>query len=288
MRQPRVDLFWVSPHSSPAVFLFKNMARQQSFKVRDKRNKGWFWLDNAYLNGYAKIFGPVGTAIYVSLCRHADNETQKCFPSQKLIAEELNTSERTVRKYLKLFEKYNLISVERERDDKTQKWLTNVYILLDKSQWKKPEEIISYGQPAENNNTSQRKITTESQRKQFPHNNTHIYNNTHNNKTNILYATSDEVAGSVINELIDLFKGVNPTYQRLFNNKTEREALKRLIKQFGKEKIAKLIKALPEIITKPYAPRITTPYQLEKKLADLLAFIQQERSAKSKYQVGKV
>jgi predicted ArsR family transcriptional regulator len=110
-----------------------------------------------------------------------------------------------------------------------------------------------------------------------------------NSKIDIkLEATSDEVAEPVVNELISLFKYVNPTYNRLYANKTEREALKRLVKQFGKEKIAKLIKALPEIIVKPYAPRITTPYQLEKKLADLLAFIQQERSTKSKYQVGKV
>lgn len=32
------------------------MALQQSFKIRDKRDKGRFWLDNEYLNGYAKIF----------------------------------------------------------------------------------------------------------------------------------------------------------------------------------------------------------------------------------------
>ena len=66
-------------------------------------------MDNEYLNGYARIFGAVGTAIYVSLCRHSDNETQKCFPSIKLIAEELNISKSTVIKYIKSFEKFNLI-----------------------------------------------------------------------------------------------------------------------------------------------------------------------------------
>jgi hypothetical protein len=81
-----------------------------------------------------------------------------------------------------------------------------------------------------------------------------------------------------IDELIGMFKTINPTYQRLFGNSTERQALERLVKQFGFDKVANMIQYLPSIFGKPYAPRITTPYQLEKKLADLLAFIQEERS----------
>ena len=113
------------------------------FKGRDKRQKGWFWLDNDYLNGYAKHFGAVGTAIYVSLCRHADNETQRCFPAQELIAEELGITSRTVRNYINKFEKYGLIAIEREKNPKTRKWLNNVYTLLDKTEWRKPEETVS-------------------------------------------------------------------------------------------------------------------------------------------------
>jgi hypothetical protein len=119
------------------------MAEEKPFRVRDKRNKGWFWVDNEYLNVYGKFFGAIGTAIYLNLCRHADEE-QKCFPSIKMIAEELGISERTVKKYLKLFRDYRLIKVERERS-KDGKWLNNVYWLLDKSEWIKPGEIISPG-----------------------------------------------------------------------------------------------------------------------------------------------
>ena len=79
------------------------MSQQNLFKGRDKRNKGWFWMDNDYLNGYAKIFGAVGTAIYVSLCRHADNDTQKCFPAMELMAEELGITRNTISKYIKIF-----------------------------------------------------------------------------------------------------------------------------------------------------------------------------------------
>ena len=86
-------------------------------------------MDNEYLNEYAKYFGPVGTAIYVSLCRHADNDTQKCFPAMELIAEEVGTSINTVKKYIALFAKYRLIAVERERDVISKKWLNNVYTI---------------------------------------------------------------------------------------------------------------------------------------------------------------
>lgn len=94
-----------------------------------------------------------------------------------------------------------------------------------------------------------------------------------NNKT-----ATPSVAGKEINDLIELFKPINPTYQRLFANKSQRQAIERLVKQFGQEKVENMIKYLPTIFGKPYAPRISTPYQLEQKLADLISYRQQERS----------
>ena len=123
------------------------MSEIKQFKVRDKRNKGWFFIDNEYLNGFAKIFGAVGTAIYVSLCRHADENEQTCFPSQELIGKELNIGTTAVKKYLKLFQKHRLISIERHRDKRTKKWLGNVYSLLDRSEWQKHEETITHEKP---------------------------------------------------------------------------------------------------------------------------------------------
>jgi hypothetical protein len=117
------------------------------FRVRDKRKKGWFFVDDEYLNGFARIFGAVGTAIYISLCRHTDIEEQSCFPSQELIAEELSIGTTTVKKYIKLFEKYQLIYIERQRDKITKKWLNNIYWLLDKAEWKKPGSASVYGEP---------------------------------------------------------------------------------------------------------------------------------------------
>lgn len=143
----------------------------KNFKVRDRRNKGWFYMDNDYLNGYAKHFGAIGTAIYVSLCRHANGE-QKCYPSQKLIAEELNIGERTVRNYLNLFIKHQLITVEKIR--KSGRWLNNVYTLLDKDEWTSPKATVADGtkgsrqhSPKANDDSNQRHVvpTKETNRK---------------------------------------------------------------------------------------------------------------------------
>lgn len=135
---------------------------EKTFKVRDLRKKEQFIIDDSYLNGYAKIFGPSGTAVYLSLCRRA-NKDQFCFPSEKTIAEDHNITDRTARTHIKRLVEAHILRIERERS-KSGKWRHNVYYLLDKSEWKTPEEIISFGyrrksktRPAENNDANQRK-----------------------------------------------------------------------------------------------------------------------------------
>lgn len=113
------------------------------FKVRDLRKKNQFIVDDVYLNSYAKVFGSNGTAVYLSLCRRVNKE-QTCFPSEKLIAKDHGISDRTVRKFIKLLRYGNLIGIDRVRS-KSGKWLHNEYTLFDKSVWKKPEEIFSFG-----------------------------------------------------------------------------------------------------------------------------------------------
>ena len=237
-------------------------------KIRDKRNKGWFFIDNEYLNGYAKIFGAIGTAIYVSLCRHADSETQQCFPSMELMAEELSISRKTISKYLKLFEKNQLIKIEKERDNKTKKWLNNIYTLLDKEEWKTHENLIT--------------MAIKEQKPCEPVSDTHVNplhnNNTHINNTNIYtpymaeQSSADKELSKNIQYLIGCFKGVNPSYKRMYANKTQRACIARLIKEHGIDKIKSILEAIPETNKVQYAPIITTPLQLETKLGAWIAF----------------
>lgn len=106
------------------------------FRVRDFRDKGFFMLDDVYLNGYAKYLGTTASMVYISLCRHADKE-QKSFPSQELIGEELGINSRVVMRKIASLEDWNIISKKRTRN-KEGKWIYNTYYLLDKSEWRKP------------------------------------------------------------------------------------------------------------------------------------------------------
>ena len=90
------------------------------------------------------------------------------------------------------------------------------------------------------------------------------------------------IGGEKINKIIESFKPINPSYKNLYSNKTERAALERLVKEHGEEHIVSLIGFLPKIIVRPYAPRITTPYQLEKKMGELKVFIGQEQNKSKK------
>jgi hypothetical protein len=62
------------------------MSENDQFLVRDLRNKQHFIVDDAYLNGYAKLCGPNATLVYLCHCRHADRH-QESFPSVQLMAE---------------------------------------------------------------------------------------------------------------------------------------------------------------------------------------------------------
>ena len=102
-------------------------------KIRDVRIKEHFIIDDAYLNGWAKICKPIGTAVYNSLCRHANNETQQSYPSQSLISKQHGVPIKSIRQGIKKLLEYNIISAEKERDK--GKFTNYIYTLLDKSEW---------------------------------------------------------------------------------------------------------------------------------------------------------
>lgn len=102
---------------------------QKKFEVRDLRRKEKFFIDDLYLNGYAKKCGIYATGVYLSLCRHANKE-QLCWPSEKTIAEELAVSSKQVGRVIKILERFNIIKKIR-----VGKKLNNRYLLLDKSEW---------------------------------------------------------------------------------------------------------------------------------------------------------
>jgi len=127
-------------------------------KIRDFRNKGFFYIDNDYVDFIAKYLDPSSTSIYLSLCRHADKD-QVSYPAQEKIAEEHNINSRTVRRKLKILEKFNIIKFSRKRG-KSGQWLHNVYTLLDKTEWQAPAELTTGHQSPMVNHRTPESATT--------------------------------------------------------------------------------------------------------------------------------
>lgn len=215
-------------------------------EIRDNRQKEWFWLDNEYLNGYAKHLGVMCTAVYISLCRHVDNKTQSCFPSMRMIAEENGISDDTVMRAIKKLELWGIISVTRaKKSDGTQ--ANNLYVLTAKSMWKeKPTRTERYGTDPQ----KQAKPTrNEGQNRpaQLGHNNTQ-YNNTHINN-------SEEKSSQDNKEIVDMieaFKDINANYRSFFKNTTERAACREIIKTFDAQDIKQMLELAPKYNKLPF------------------------------------
>ena len=90
------------------------------------------------------------------------------------------------------------------------------------------------------------------------------------NKENKREEAKPSFAGTEINEVINFFKGTNPTIN--FGNRTTRKAAEDLIKQFGYEKTKTIALYAVSVFGKQYAPTITTPYQLKEKLSQLMSY----------------
>lgn len=74
--------------------------------------------------------------------------------------------------------------------------------------------------------------------------------------------TSDVPSQDVVS-VIDSFEEVNSAYKKWYKNKTQREAIKRLIENHSLEKVLKVIKILPKTNLMQYIPSVTTPLELE-------------------------
>ncbi len=87
-------------------------------------------------------------------------------------------------------------------------------------------------------------------------------------------------AADDISSVIDLFKEVNPSYERLFGSPPQRAAIDRLLLKNGKDKLVSMITFLPKSNASRFAPTITTPVQFEQKLGELLAWAQKQKDIK--------
>jgi len=197
-----------------------------------------------------------------------------CYASKKHLGELIGLTETSIHSILNKLIKLKI--VEKDNDTRylrtTQLWYDNIVlkrIHLRKLSHTKETLVKTHKKLKSEHTRNLSQDTKESL----------VYNNTNKNidknKDNI--AIQKIAHKKQVDDLLDQFKRVNPNHERLFGNKTERASLERMIKKFGLEWLTGLIEALPEIVKQPYAPRITTPYQLESKMGDLKIFIDQAK-----------
>lgn len=90
-----------------------------------------------------------------------------------------------------------------------------------------------------------------------------------------------EQSSQDISRFIKLFESVNPSYEKFYGNKTQRSAVGRLLKKYGFEKSAGMVKYLPIINADKYAKgKSITPLQLEDNLALIIAHYNQNKNSK--------
>lgn len=218
-------------------------------------------------------------AVYLQMKRLTD-ETNKniCYPSFRYLKKQLRIGETTLKKSIKYLIEHKWIEDSGKKRIKTKggyQW-TQTYKINDI--WKLNIEyyqgVSNQGHPEinkvspESNKVSpiEVKVSPASLAKEEPL------------KKELIKEEHIDNSFKNINYLLDLFKGVNPSYKRLFLNRTQRAAITRVLKSIGEEKLVFILNALPKSNSEKYAPTITTPLQLEEKLGQLISFWQKKKN----------
>jgi len=119
----------------------------------------WYWINKAVIQRYAGTIGFSEVTIYNFLASMAD-DNQKCFPSQKYIAEHLGCSRATVNRAIKKLERHKLIIVEKKN------YNHHVYYLLDipcnNKETSMSHERNRGAQKGDTNNTNKQEINNNS------------------------------------------------------------------------------------------------------------------------------
>lgn len=93
-------------------------------------------MNNEFIDSYGEIVGTHAVAVYSVLCRHANNDTQKCFPSMETIGRKAGIkSRKTVSGAIMALESLNIIKVEKATGADGKR-LNNIYRLTKPTSWK--------------------------------------------------------------------------------------------------------------------------------------------------------
>lgn len=180
----------------------------------------------------------------------------RCTASNNRIAEVGNLKSRTVRASLEKLEAGKYIT--REFKDEERKTRIQIITLVAFSK-------VGTPMPTQGRLKTARRVGS---------NEPHISNKEEsNNNTSAPKTGAKDVA-----ELIDGFQMVDPNWRRLFGRKNQRSAVERMLAQHGRPALEKIIAFLPRNNADPYAPKITSPIQLEEGMGRMKAHWDQKKN----------
>lgn len=241
-------------------------------KIKDNSNdKKYFTIIPNYVLNHSSA---IDQSLYIQMKRLTGDGEGVCYASEKYFRDKLKIGRNALKNSIKYLIDHKWIEEYGERDVETKGGTQKVKTYLVKDIWKQNiEHYKGVSQIAPLTDKGVSEMTTRG----VPNESKGVSQMT--TKKNVREEELKNVAKLVLrtNNFIELFKAVNPSYEQLFKNKTQRGAIERLVRKHGEEKLANTIKALPQIINRPFAPRITTPLELERDLGKLLAFYNQEK-----------
>lgn len=100
----------------------------------------------------------------------------------------------------------------------------------------------------------------------------------------IVTNTSDVPSQDIV-DVIDKFS-FNPSYRKWYGNKTQRQAIKRMIEIHSLDVVLRAVAILPKTNKMSYLPTVTTPVQLEDKWAQLAAGLEKKKVELTSKKVG--
>lgn len=235
-------------------------------QIRDTRNGSWYWVNTA-VNACSHI-SHADKSVYGALASFSG--FQEIRPSFEEIAKRSNASIRQAKKSIKNLSSVEIISIVigggRGR--------ANVYQL---NKCAKGCKLCTVSE-----NIKGCKIVQETVQKMHlngaknaPHIDTTIDRDIDNLQNG--HSAEDNSHKEIV-EVIDAFKEINPSYEQLFKNKTQRGAAERLLKKNGLTKVKEWVKGLKITNSLPYAPIVITPHELERKIGALKAFVEKSKN----------
>lgn len=91
------------------------MPNNYESKIRDLRNGNWYWINKKVLQLYSRRLKASGIAVYNVLASYVNSRNQGCFPTQKVIAELIGMSKRTVIRRIRQLQELGLLNIEKRR-----------------------------------------------------------------------------------------------------------------------------------------------------------------------------